>query len=297
MSKLAKRLRWATEAFIGPLDTLGVSPVAAYSLRRLTGRWRGPAIEVVRASDSAVRNIRFTPQGDLDIAALMEFVGVSDATVSTWYDQSGKGYHATAMAGAQPYVAKGGVLVLVNGQPAVQSYSYDDSGNAQTLSAPLPDINTGTYPFTLNTVFNCTVQRGTGVVYPFLRTPATSDQIRYEIGFVTSGTVASQRIYGVLSNSYSVGSSGNASPTNLNSASALLSKNPLTLWLNGSRYTSSTGGSAAGTVDSVVLGVPYEPGTGTFGSIMTAFLAEAILLPPGAEGALYQNQQAYWGTP
>lgn len=228
----------------------------------------------------------------------MEFVGVSDATVSTWYDQSGKGYHATAVAGAQPHIVEAGVLVAVNGQPAVQSYSDDDSGNSQTLSAPLPNINTAANPFTLNTVFNCTLQRATGVVYPFLQTPVVSNPIGYQIGFVTSGTVASQRINGTaLSSSYGVISSSNASPTNLNSASALLSKSPLTLWLNGSQYTSSTGGSAAVTVNSVVLGVPYEPGTGTFGSIMTAFLAEAILLPPGAEGALYQNQQAYWGTP
>ena len=71
------------------------SPEAAYSLRKLNSSYSGPAIEVRRDSDGARLDIGFTSQGDLDTAALVNFVtqAGADNTVNghvvTWYDQSG----------------------------------------------------------------------------------------------------------------------------------------------------------------------------------------------------------------
>ncbi len=76
-----------------PILVLDENPgaCAAYSLRRLSGLYNGPAIRVRRSSDNAEQDIYFTDTNNFDITAFNAFVGVSTAYVRTWYDQSGNG--------------------------------------------------------------------------------------------------------------------------------------------------------------------------------------------------------------
>jgi trimeric autotransporter adhesin len=77
------------------LDLISAVIAAAYGLRRLYSLWTGAAIRVQRSSDNAQADIGFTANGDLDTVALLAFVGSGNGFITTWYDQSGNGRHAT----------------------------------------------------------------------------------------------------------------------------------------------------------------------------------------------------------
>ena len=76
------------------LDNAGVMPSFAYATKKLSSTYNGPALRVVRASDSTTLDIGFIGQ-DLDEAALLAFISGTTGAVDIWYDQSGHGNHAT----------------------------------------------------------------------------------------------------------------------------------------------------------------------------------------------------------
>jgi len=93
---------------------------AAYSLRNLSSAYTGPLIRVRRSNDNAERDIYGTFRGDLDLAALTSFVGANSGFVTTWYDQSGSGRHATqATAASQPRIVNAGAVDTENGKPTM----------------------------------------------------------------------------------------------------------------------------------------------------------------------------------
>jgi hypothetical protein len=108
---------------------------AAYSLRNLSSAYTGPLIRVRRSSDNAERDIYGTFRGDLDLAALTSFVGANSGFVTTWYDQSGTGRHATqATAASQPRIVNAGAVETVNGKPAVFTNGTNMSFSTLTMS-------------------------------------------------------------------------------------------------------------------------------------------------------------------
>jgi hypothetical protein len=109
---------------------------AAYSLRNLSSAYTGPLIRVRRSSDNLERDIYGTFRGDLDLAALTSFVGANSGFVTTWYDQSGSGRHATqATAGSQPRIVNAGAVETEGGKPAIVFDGTDDHLSNTTLTA------------------------------------------------------------------------------------------------------------------------------------------------------------------
>jgi hypothetical protein len=105
---------------------------AAYSLRRLSSCYNGPAINVRRSNNDSM-DIGFTASGDLDTTALKAFVGVgNDGFVTTWYDQSGNGRNATqTVSTRQPQIVASGAVLTMNGRPALRF-----NGSTTFLDAP-----------------------------------------------------------------------------------------------------------------------------------------------------------------
>jgi hypothetical protein len=105
---------------------------AAYSLRRLSSTYTGPAIEVT--SDGSTQDIGFDIEGNLDTSALAAFCGANDGTVSKWYDQSGNSNDAAqATVANQPKIYDGtDGVVLENGKPAVDFDGTNDGLNCST---------------------------------------------------------------------------------------------------------------------------------------------------------------------
>jgi autotransporter-associated beta strand protein len=94
-----------------PLGSLSVTPTGAYSLRRLSYAYTGPAIRVRKSSNNAEQDIGFLPNGDLDVASLTTFVGIDSGYVSRWFDQSGNNRHAKQLVWIkQPRIVNAGIL-------------------------------------------------------------------------------------------------------------------------------------------------------------------------------------------
>ena len=92
----------------------------AYSLRKLSSTYTGPAIRVRRSSDNAEQNIGFV-NNQLDTASLLTFCGAGNGFVTKWYDQSGNANNLIQTNTAQqPNIVVSGALVTVNGKPYVE---------------------------------------------------------------------------------------------------------------------------------------------------------------------------------
>lgn len=110
--------------FTGVLD-LYPNASAAYSVRKLKADATN-ALRVRRSSDNAEQDIGFVSE-DLDTVSLLEFVGVGNGFVTTWYDQSGNGLDITnATAAQQPQIVSSGSVLLTNTKPTVRFDGTDD---------------------------------------------------------------------------------------------------------------------------------------------------------------------------
>tara|TARA_R100000329_G_scaffold37892_1_gene35721 strand:+ start:212 stop:1171 length:960 start_codon:yes stop_codon:yes gene_type:complete len=135
--------------------SFAAGPAAAYSLRRVSSSYSGPAVQIRRASDNVEVNVNFDSDGVVSLNStisnvteetsgsftnlttsaktLGEFVanasytdadslGSTDsALVQNWYDQSGNSNDAIqSTAGSQPKIVSNGSLVTENGKPALE---------------------------------------------------------------------------------------------------------------------------------------------------------------------------------
>ncbi|MFN7676113.1 hypothetical protein, partial [Flavobacterium sp.] len=165
--------------FIGNnvLDNLSLTattPAAvAYSLRKLSSTYNGPAVQIRRSSDGEQRDVYFDGTGALSLTTsqvsaagggeatattLDLWIGSNSGTVTVWYDQSGLWRNATQNTVAnQPRVINAGAIELQNGKPTLVF-----SGN-QTFQSPITSnqcsgagINTtSNFVFQNSTVNSC----------------------------------------------------------------------------------------------------------------------------------------------
>jgi len=90
------------------LDQIGDASVA-YSLRKISASSTN-AIRVRRDNDHEEQDIGFVGR-ELDTVSLLSFVGANNGYVTTWYDQSENGNHATqSTADNQPRIVNAGVV-------------------------------------------------------------------------------------------------------------------------------------------------------------------------------------------
>ena len=89
-------------------------------MRKLRQAYTGYCMKVRRSSDSAEQDIGFDAAGNLDLNALINFVGTGTGYVKTWYDQSGNSNDATQTSTVtQPMIMNAGVIYMLNGRPIV----------------------------------------------------------------------------------------------------------------------------------------------------------------------------------
>lgn len=148
----------ASSGFTGVLDTLSVSPAAAYSLRRVTRNYNGPLIRVRRSSDNTDQDIGYSDvTGALNTTALTAFVGANDGFVTTWYDQSGNARNMVQATNAsQPRIVASGTVELANSLPAI----YTTTGLSISAN-PAAWLVTGNADRTLSAV----ITRRSGTVF------------------------------------------------------------------------------------------------------------------------------------
>ncbi len=124
------------------LDNKSV-PTVAYSVRKLSSSYAGPAIQVRRSSDNATADIGFAGNGDLDVTALTSFVGANNAFVTIWYDQSGNGKNLTQpAANRQPWIVHSGVVDQENSRPFIRFYGHNGIDNVTDRLDLSPEMTT-----------------------------------------------------------------------------------------------------------------------------------------------------------
>jgi len=118
--------------FSGLLDDYS-GAAAAYSLRRLSSTYTGPAIRVVKHDVGYPEiDIPFEDDGTLSVVLLEAFADGYDATVKVWYDQSGGSNDAEQSTLAnQPKIVNAGTVIYENALPAVE---FDGSADFMDLT-------------------------------------------------------------------------------------------------------------------------------------------------------------------
>jgi hypothetical protein len=108
----------------GVLDGI-VLPYAAFGFRKLRTAYAGPAVRLVRDSDSGQQDIGFVGN-DFDSAAAAGFCAATPCRVRDWYDQSGLGHAVGTNPYSPLYVAN-----CVGGKPCARSVGGGMVGSPQ----------------------------------------------------------------------------------------------------------------------------------------------------------------------
>jgi len=126
--------------------------VAAYSVRKLSSTYSGPALRVRRnVPPYDEQDIGFDSGGDLDTASMATFASGDLLTVSAWYDQSGNGNNATQVIPYQPRIYNGTAVETLNGKPAL-NFAANGGGFTTSLSS-IPQPYTASYVHASTNIF------------------------------------------------------------------------------------------------------------------------------------------------
>jgi hypothetical protein len=117
------------------LPATATAPTGIFGLNRLVSTYSGPAVRVVRASDSAEQDIGFSGN-TLDTASALTFQGASTLTIRTVYDQSGNANHLIqATASLRP------TLYLGEGGPSITAFSGKSLAIPATLTGDRQNVS------------------------------------------------------------------------------------------------------------------------------------------------------------
>ncbi len=132
------------------LDSIQDIPSCAYSVRLLSSKYKGSAINVRRSSDGQMQDIGFDKHGNLNIIALLAFVGFGSGYVTIWYDQSGNRNDATQKNPLnQPRIVFNGTVDNISGTPNllftnawlnINTYPFKSNTNNVTIGQQPPQL-------------------------------------------------------------------------------------------------------------------------------------------------------------
>jgi len=266
------------------LDQLSALPAAAYSLRRLTQTYAGPAINVRRDSDNAVMDIGFIGNS-LDTITLLAFCGSGSGYVTTWYNQGtlGSSGNLTQYAAAyDPRIVNNGSLVTVNGRPAL------DFSENTTSFLNVPNVNSpsGMTAAAFNFVGSF-APNGTSSIIPYTVGGSASNAMF--LYFVpNSGSPYVNLVDFGVSQSANIGITTGV-PTIFTAAA----DSSLRLYMNGSLAATLSNTIAFGTGSGLRLGQNY--GSSYWQGMMTEVIQTTIALPAADHQTLEHNQESYYG--
>jgi len=136
---LSKRAQVVPQVKISPpenlvLDNFAIRPAATFNLRRTTRHYDG-AMVTVRGTSSIVplREFKSDVRGDLDIRALLAFIGNGSGFVDRWNNPNDSSRDAVQTTEAnQPQIVNAGVLNIVNSR---SSLSFDGTNHFMLVSS------------------------------------------------------------------------------------------------------------------------------------------------------------------
>ena len=274
------------------LDSAGLSaisslPSAAFSLRKLSSTYNGPAILVRRGSDARTTAIGFLPDGNLDTITLKNWVGGGTGTVTTWYDQSGQERHASALAtGTEPVIINNGSIVYLNGRVAMQFTG------ASRLTSSYNLINANRV--TANAVFRFSGAGNSERVLSL--TNGSNGDANSNNSFLpfykstVGGNVSTQLNGAIATNTL-------AAVNNSNVATTILSTTLINLFVNGANNSTSIPLAALLNTNTLAIGANASA---TASNILVGFMQEVIMIDnnitTGERTSLENRQGEYYGV-
>jgi len=225
---LSKRAQVVPQVKISPpenlvLDNLAIRPAATFNLRRTTRHYDG-AMVTVRGTSSIVprREFKSDVRGDLDIRALLAFIGNGSGFIDRWNNPNDSSRDAVqATEATQPRIVSAGVLEIANGRAGIR---WIAGSNLVTSAWGLTS-----QPFTRNFVFtNNSSTAGAHLINSVAGSPNTADFL---------SNVSTFAIFaGTISSGYSVGATESWINTSIfNGAASSIFKN------NAAAVTSNAG--------------------------------------------------------
>lgn len=152
-----------------------------YSVVLRMPNYSGPCLKLRRSSDNAEQDIGFDSE-IIDVAEISSFLGADNGFVTTWYDQSGGGFHATqTTANSQPQL----MLSQLNSLPILR---FD--GSNDHLFHGLFNAN----PTSLH-VFSAVKKNDTGTARLIWQHRDTPTQL-VQIGYDSIGANPTQPLFG-----------------------------------------------------------------------------------------------------
>jgi hypothetical protein len=253
------------------IDNLSVSPIGAFSTRKLRGAYSGNALLASQSNTGAGSTdlaIGFTGGGDLDNTAMTTFSGAgNDCWVRTWYDQSGNGYDLATNSGdvRRPRTVVAGTTQQTNGHTWVQCQD-----GVSNMAFPL----TPAQPYTVVAVQKAQGNKGVVIL---------TDNGAEEMGpYSFAVNSVPQLVVGVVLNASVAGD------TNLHSIAYIANSTNSQIIRDGTQ---------------VALG---DAGTGIMPSLLWAacpvnsvgeLLIFTSVLSPADIALIIASHQSYWGTP
>ncbi|WP_434107616.1 arabinofuranosidase catalytic domain-containing protein [Paraburkholderia caffeinilytica] len=297
MSYLARRLLMVTTTpWTGILDRLATAAAGAWSLRRLRGGYAGPCVNVRRDSDNATQDISFTASGDLNVTALLAFVGNGNGYVTAWYDQTpGASHLVQGTAASQPQIVSAGALVKMltfASRPGASTNGGTPNGpnptNGQDMATAQPAASlTFAQPFTRSSVISFPVAPAGATPNPVLLNSNSDPVALYDTG---PGQLSMSVNGGFTAISGITAGSAGVLLELFNQAASSCVSNSVTR--TGSVGTGGTGSDFLG-----IGGHGWVSGERNFEAIYGEMIVFAQPLPASDRQALTTDQCGYWQTP
>lgn len=261
------------------LDVVGVAAEVAYGYRKLRSAYAGSAFRVREAGGNTETDIGFLANGDLDTVTLLNFCGLSNGYVVTWYDQSGNGRNVTQSTAAnQPIIvnpANPEPVFLLGGKPTAQFDGTNDT-LARTAFTMVSQ--------TVNAVCKANALSGVTTIWRQDTTAETS--LRYN-----SNSYQYYRVPGGVPTG-----AGTPGTTNPHVITAVANTGTATqLWADGtSQWTFGSGFGATASTGAMSIGA-----TPSAAEFLNANLSEVLVfasnLTTTQRQAMERNQGAYFG--
>ncbi|AWG01182.1 hypothetical protein DZF92_04585 [Clavibacter michiganensis subsp. insidiosus] len=279
------------------LSDLATPATRAYGTRRMHAAYSGPALRVVRLSDSTRMDVPFDERGDLDTATMLAWAGSATVSVETFYDLTGNGLHLTQSTPTNmARLALNGTLDTIGGKPA-------PVGNANTFYS---GTFTGPSLYARGSSTVCAVSYGAATANGRLVSETSSSAVAQQyvpiMANATNSALVSQRITDDTAASV-------APDTATAAAFATSTLVQITSTDTGSAFVKRVNGADAGTVTYTRSGAltlnTFTWGglfrNGTFGAPIATRPIELVAFPSALSSAdravVEASQKAYFGTP
>lgn len=243
-----------------PLDAVSTSALLSltgtYSLRRVLTSYTGPVINLRRSADNVTVNVFSDRIGTLlleDSTPVSTWLGASTGFITTWYDQSGNGRHATQnVTGSQPSLN-------------ITNLQVDFASPANSF---LEIASPGCIP-TSDGLYTCVLRHGTlsgASLGTFFGSGSTTNGVdfSYDIGsarYWSRWTIAS--VASDVASQTGTGANQTVTYRYTTAGGALASKE---FWINGTQSTTQQTTGSSGTAKNTIASINYIGRGLAFGS-------------------------------